>query len=149
MPPKGDALPTQGHDRRCIALTQLETALRLYFERQDYYSVIALADAADEIFGQLLAASGRENSIETIKTSVVAIHKHLTGNVIDPSAVAIRANLARNALKHWSPGQPLIVSFDSLEEARDMLNRAIDNYWVLEEQLSPAMGRFQRERMAA
>ena len=46
MPAKGDAVATQGHDRRCIALTQLETALRLYFERQDYYSVVALAGAA-------------------------------------------------------------------------------------------------------
>ncbi len=135
-----------------MALTQLETALRLYFERQDYYSVVALAGAADEIFGQLLTAKGLDSSIETIKKSVVAIHKHLTGNtgnIIDPSAVAARANLARNTLKHWSPGQPLIVSFDSLEEAQDMLNRAVDNYWALEQQLSPAMERFQRECMAA
>ena len=131
-----------------MALRQLETALRLYFEGQDYYSVIALAGAADEVFGQLLATAGRDNSLETIKKSVVAIHKHLTGDTIDPSAVAQRANLARNALKHWSKGQPLLVSFDAEEEARDMLNRAIDNYWSLEEQLSPAMEKFQREQIA-
>jgi hypothetical protein len=29
-----------------------------------------------------------------------------------------------------------------------MLNRAIDNYWSLEEQLSPAMEKFQREQIA-
>ena len=131
-----------------MALTQLETALRLYFEHQDYYSVITLGGAADDVFGQLLAANGRESSIETIKASVVAVHKHLTGEIVDPSAVATRANLARNALKHWSKGQSLIVSFDAVEEARDMLNRAIDNYWALEAQLSPAMERFQRECMA-
>ncbi len=142
-------MAVQGHDRRYMALTQLETALRLYFECQNYYSVVALAGAADETFGQLLTAKGLDSSIETIKKSVVAIHKHLTGEVIDPSAVADRANHARNALKHWSTGQPLVVSFDSLEEAQDMLNRAIDNYWALEQQLSPAMERFQRESMAA
>jgi hypothetical protein len=149
MPPEGDPVAVQGHDRKCMALTQLETALRLYFERQDYYSVVALAGAADEIFGQLLTAKGLDCSIETIKKSVAAIHEHLTGNDLASSAIVDRANLARNALKHWSPGQPLIVLVDSLEEAKDMLNRAIDNYWALEQQLSPAMERFQRECMAA
>ena len=38
------------HDVQCIALRQLETALRLYFEREDYYSVITLAGASEEIF---------------------------------------------------------------------------------------------------
>ena len=132
-----------------MALAQLETALRLYFERQDYYSVIALAGAADEIFGQLLAAQGKEPSIESIKKAVVAIYQRLNGGSIDPSKIAQRANFARNALKHWNKGQPLIVEFDPLEEARDMLTRAIDNYWALEQSLSPAMERFQIECFAA
>lgn len=42
------------HDIQCVALKQLETALRLYFEREDYYSVITLAGAAEEVFGSLL-----------------------------------------------------------------------------------------------
>lgn len=42
------------HDIHCMALKQLETALRLYFEREDYYSVITLAGAAEEVFGSLL-----------------------------------------------------------------------------------------------
>jgi len=149
MPPEGDTVAVQGHDIKCMALTQLETALRLYFERQDYYSVVTLAGAADEIFGKLLTAKGLDCSIETIKKSVAAIHTHLTGSVLGSSEIVERANHARNALKHWSPGDPLIVTFDSLEEAKDMLNRAIDNYWALEKQLSPAMARFQRECMAA
>ena len=39
------------HKLQCVALRQLETALRLYFERDDYYSVITLAHASEEIFG--------------------------------------------------------------------------------------------------
>jgi hypothetical protein len=34
-------------------------------------------------------------------------------------------------------------------EAQDMLNRAIDNYWSLEQKLTPAMERFQREMQSA
>lgn len=135
------------HDRMHMALVQLETALRLYFEGNDYYSVISLGGAADEIFGQLLAAKGIDNSLETMKKSAVAIYKQLTGASIDGSAIAQRANLARNSLKHWNAGQPLIIAFDAREEAQDMLNRAVDNYWALEHQLPPAMERFQRESM--
>ena len=37
------------HDVQCIALKQPETALRLFFEWEDYYSVITLAGASEEI----------------------------------------------------------------------------------------------------
>ncbi|MFL5481823.1 MAG: hypothetical protein ACJ8AK_06505 [Gemmatimonadaceae bacterium] len=136
------------HDRMGMALVQLETALRLYFEGQDYYSVISLSGAADEIFGQLLTANGVKNSVETIKKAAVEIHKHLTGESIEGSEIAHRANLAKNALKHWNvKKQPRVVSFDAREEAVDMLNRAIDNYWALEQNLSSAMQRFQQENL--
>ena len=42
------------HDIHCVALRQLETALRLYFEREDYYSVITLAGASEEVFASFL-----------------------------------------------------------------------------------------------
>ena len=54
------------------------------------------------------------------------------------------AGQARNCLKHWNEGDSEIVKFDLAEEARDMLNRAIDNYWMLKEDLTPAMEEFQR-----
>jgi hypothetical protein len=145
IPLWGSAVPLERHDRRAMALTQLETALRLYFEGSDYYSTITLSGAADEIFGQLLRAQGQEPRLESIKTSVAAIFKQLRGRPLDPARVAERANFARNALKHWNEGQPLLVEFDAIEEAKDMLERAISNYWALEEKLSPAMTRFQDE----
>ena len=141
-------MPIQAHNRRAMALQQLETALQLYFGGNDYYSVITLSGAAAEIFGQLLTAAGVENELESIKRSVVAIAGQLRGATVDPSKVADRANLARNALKHWKSGQMPVVEFDAVEEAKDMLERAISNYWALESKLSPAMLRFQHERLA-
>ena len=137
-------MPIERHDRKHMALSQLETALRLYLER-DYYAAITLSGAADEVFGQLLKAQGKEPEIESIKRSVAAIFEHLRGRSLDPQRVAERANHARNALKHWNNGQPLAVEFDALEEARDMIDRAISNYWALESKLSPSMERFQSE----
>ena len=55
------------HDVQCVALRQLETALRLYFEQEDYYSVITLAGAAEEILGNLLKENGSEHELDSIK----------------------------------------------------------------------------------
>ncbi len=46
------------HDIQCAALRQLETALCLYFKGEDYYSVVTLAGASEEVLGNLLR--GRE-----------------------------------------------------------------------------------------
>ena len=141
-------MPIRADYREDLALTQLETALRLFFEGNDFASVVTLAGAADEIFGKLLSAAGKENSLESLKKAVAAIHQRLFGEPGNPTEIASRANRAKNSLKHWDIGQPLIVKLDLEQEARDMLFRAIDNYWMLKETLSPAMERFQRESMA-
>lgn len=82
----------------------------IYFNGTDYASVITLAGAADEIFGRLIVANGKENSFESIKKAVSAIHQKLYGEDIDPSQIAERVNRARNSLKHWNQTQPLIVN---------------------------------------
>ncbi|MFQ5433073.1 MAG: hypothetical protein ACE5EN_11285 [Nitrospinota bacterium] len=138
-------MPTQTFDRECIALTQLETALRLFFESEDYFSVITLAGAADEIFGKMLSARGIENSLESTKNAVAAIHLKLYGEDLAEKDIIERANRAKNALKHFDKNNTPTITFNAKEEAIDMLNRAIDNYWSLKEWLTPSMERFQRE----
>ena len=83
-----------------LALQQLETALRLYFEGKNFASVVTLAGAADEIFGKLLRAAGRESSLDEMTKAVVAIQQRLFGETASPREVARRANHARNSLKH-------------------------------------------------
>lgn len=138
-------MSVRAYFRKDLALAQLQTALRLYFDDEDRGSVITLAGAADEIFGKLLAASGRENSLKLLIDAVTAIQKKIFGEPADPKQIAKRANAARNSLKHWNVDDTEIVKFDLEDEARDMLNRAIDNYWALEQKLTPEMERFQRE----
>ena len=142
-------MSAQEHDRKSLALRQLETALRLYFEREDYASVITLAGAADEVFGKLLTSMGRSSSLDEMTKTEAAIHEWLFKTPASTKDFAKRANLARNNLKHWDAGSSLTVRLDLEEEAHDMLGRAIDNYWSLEELLTPAMERFQRESMSA
>ena len=149
MPLRGRPLVEEKHDRLEIAARQLETALQLYFDNSDFYSVITLAGAADEILGQILRASGKEPQLERIKEAVAAVYEQLWGQKADLKSIADRANYARNALKHWSEGQPMVVDFNAEEEAKDMLERAISNYWSLYKNLTDAMLRFQREHLRA
>ena len=113
------------HDWQSIAIRQLETALRLYFEGEDYYSVITLAGAAEEILGKLLIYCGGENSLNSLKEAARAIHEVLYGQKLKDSEVSDLANAARNAVKHWSPEKPKVFEFDARGEAKDMLGRAI------------------------
>ena len=135
------------HDLQCMALRQLETAIRLYLEQEDYYSVITLAGASEEIFGKLLKENNLgkpESSLDSRKKAVSEVHKKLYDEELSERDVAIRANYARNKLKHWSTGDSKTVEFDAKEEAEDMLDRAIDNYHSLTQNLTPAMECFQK-----
>ena len=142
-------MPVRAYYRQELALAPLQTALQLYFDGQDRASVITLAGAADEIFGKLLAASGRDSSLKSLIAAVAEIQQKLFGEAAEPKQIADRANTARNSLKHWDVGDTQIVKFDLEVEARDMLNRAIDDYWILEQKLTPEMECFQRELRAA
>jgi len=142
-------VPVRAYYREDLALAQLQTALQLYFDSKERGSVITLAGAADEIFGKLLAAAGRDSSLKSLITAVAEIQEKLFGEAVEPKQIADRANAARNSLKHWNIGDTEIVQFDLETEARDMLNRAIDNYWMLKQKLTPEMERFQRELRAA
>ena len=129
------------------ALKQLETALCLYFKGEDYYSVITLAGASEEIFGKLLPDGAHAFGI--FQKTFVKVRQLLRGQPLDADAekadakwVADRSNYARNRLKHLD-SNPQALNWDPEQEARDMLTRAIDNYWHLNADLTPLMRRFQ------
>ena len=246
---QGDAMTFMAHDPQCMALRQLETALCLYFEQEDYYSVITLAGASEEMFSeflrsQLKAELGRlfkqedfvislagaldeiidklrkkfeendklrdeilaklqggeapdqlqaklqlnghrdekkllkeleeiigkelrevsgekndqcKNCLKTLK-EIFDLHKPLLdsltdaaieiGRVCDGKAPTRRsviraANWVRNILKHGLCDGTQTVEFDAKEMAKDMLDRAIENYSALTRNLTPAMEQFQ------
>lgn len=136
----------QAHEKQQVALMQLETALRLWSEGTDYYSVVTLAGAADEILGRLLESRGGVTALASLTQASVAIHLIVHGVAGDEKKIADRANRARNALKHFRSGGEHVVELDIHQEAVDMLDRAISNYWALTNSLSPTMEGFERQR---
>lgn len=141
-------MPIRSHKKDQIALAQLETALRLFAEGSDYYAVITLAGAADEILGKRLESRGGVSALASLTRASVAIHQIVHGVPGSAQRYADRANLARNALKHLRAGGADAVDLDIHEEAVDMLDRAISNYWELTSSLTPAMEEFERRRRA-
>lgn len=132
----------RSYDKVVIAVTQLETALRLYDEGADLFSVITLAGAAEEILGKLVAAGGGEPTIKGIAKAASAISKEWFNEIVTERAILDRANRARNSLKHVGDDAEPAVTFDAREEAHDMLTRAIDNHWQLKHSLTPVMKSF-------
>lgn len=130
------------HDVQCIALKQLETSLSLYFKGEDYYSVITLAGAAEEIFGKLVLVAEGQNALSSDISTANEISKILFGQELSKKEVIAIANMHRNSLKHWNPGSSKIIEFDVKEEAEAMLHRAIENYYTLTQDITPAMKRF-------
>jgi hypothetical protein len=133
------------YEKKIVALTQLETALRLYLEGIDYFSVITLAGAAEEIFGRLLDEHNIENSLGDLKKSVALVGEQIFNEQISEKSIVKRANFPRNSMKHIGSGEDTKVSLDVVWEAKYMLDRAIDNYFRLEEDMTPAMCAFKRK----
>ena len=113
-----------------IALNQIETALRLFFEKGDLFSVITLAGAAEEILGQLLH-QGSGSGISGLFRSVLEILRPVD-----------RKGQREGHLPHETD---LFVHMDTYQEALFLLGRAIDDYQALSGELSAGMARFNQE----
>jgi hypothetical protein len=134
----------QVFDQLDVALQQLETALGLFEVGTDYFSVITLAGAAEEIFGKRLEQGGEVHSLAEHVKAASEIFRLLFGEEGDAKEFATRANRARNDLKRFR--QDGTIKIDAVDEALGMLNRAVDNFWRLESTLTPSMERFTRRQ---
>ena len=91
---------------------------------------------------------GGVSALASLTRASAGIHLTVNGVPGSEKEFAKRANLARNALKHLEAGGGRTVELDVYQEAVDMLDRAISNYWELTDSLSPAMQSFERQRRA-
>ena len=124
---RGASMHVIKHDHLVAAQWQLLQALQLYEVGDDYYSVITLAGAAEEVLGKLLKSLDHECALDTRKATIPLLSKKLVGKVLKPREVADSVNKAKNWLKHGEGPE----YFDARFEAEDMLDRAIQNFWPL------------------
>ena len=137
----------QRFDSSDIALCQLLSAIRLYLEDKNFISALTLSGAAEEILGKHCDAQGFPSALWSIKTNSKMFYRALVGNDLTDKELDKLyhgiANRHRNKVKHINPSVEPEMVFDAEEAARDMINRAIDNYWTLGNPLTTEMQLFQ------
>lgn len=135
-----DEMPT--FTKREVAAHQLERALRLFLDESDYVCAITLAGASEEILGKLLEKSGQERALGSFVKACVATGKNIHGEEWSPKIFVTMANEFRDSLKHITDGQDVTVP---KEAAVAILDRAIENYWLLTDDKTPLMQRYMEE----
>ncbi len=123
-----------------IAEKQLDQALLLLFDHNDYICAVTLAGASEEILGKLLEENGEKHALNELIETCVAVSKQGFGEEWNEKDIVKRANHFRNGFKHYTDGNPITVN---REATRDIIDRAICNYFALTGMESKLMERFK------
>ena len=114
-----------------VACQLLDRALRLYYEGDSDFAALHLAGAAEELLGRHVELAGGEPSFKSLQSAAVRLSKYFAEDRTEstPKAIATVMNHAKNAIKHMAPSGDKHVSFDARNEAHDLLDRAVTNYY--------------------
>ena len=114
-----------------VATQQLDTALRLYLARKEYFSAITLAGAAEEILGVYLKLHKQPNAFDEDLRSTLRVYRWLHGEDGSRDSIQKTINRVKNSSKHMGGKGDQALSCDAGEEERDILDRAVSNYYRL------------------
>jgi hypothetical protein len=126
-----------------IAEHQLEQALILFLDHKDYVCAITLAGASEEILGKLVEKDGKDHALGAMLKGWVNIGKEAYNEIWQNKEFFELANYFRNGLKHYDDGEPITIP---REAAIEILDRAIENFWILTNRETPRMRQFQEQR---
>jgi hypothetical protein len=108
-----------------VALIQLERAMRLFLEENDYISAITLSGAAEEILGKQV--NDRPNALDEL-VEIISMLLRKRGINIEVKNIQEHLNYPRNSLKHLKVGNRNDLNYPALEAASELIERAISNY---------------------
>ena len=110
-----------------IARIQIERAIQLFLDGEDYVSATTLAGAGEAILGDILRARDIKHALdEIVDDSILVGQKLYPKEVMTRKGIISLANSYRDRLKHLNDGSDINVSVDY--EAACMIERACDNY---------------------
>ncbi len=135
----------QKYEKKDIAKQMLETALRLYKEGEDYFSVLQVAGTSEELLGKYLKSKEIDTSLDSNVKAFILLKKTLSGEEDKVKEAKYALNKPRNSIKHINEkdNQDFAVITDPKYDAEEMLERAIDNWWKLTGSLFPSMEEFK------
>ncbi|MFZ4440527.1 MAG: hypothetical protein ACOYOS_19065 [Syntrophales bacterium] len=125
-------------EKLVIATELLDRALQMYYEGNSYFASLHLAGAAEEILATYVRIHGGTSSFESMRDFAVilsktAIVRNLIDDGVEPTAknIADIMNQAKNTTKHMNERDDDFVYFGAQAEAKDLLERAVTNYYHL------------------
>jgi len=134
-----------------IAVRQLDRAISLFFDEEDYISSLTLAGAAEEILGKILNHEmSSSHSLDEVIKGALRLNDVPTGGHEEKKAkkeIANIANFFKNRLKHYNAESDLTFSVDFY--AAEIIDRAIENYFKITSNETPLMTRFKNEVLLA
>ncbi|WP_244818569.1 hypothetical protein [Caballeronia sp. Lep1P3] len=118
-----------------VACELLNEALRLFLEGKSYFASLNLAGAAEEILGKFIESNGGVPAFKNMRDTAVLFLQRDDDGESAPHGdaqkdIADLINSAKNSTKHGITD----VKFDPKEEAQDLIDRAIENYYTLQSQ---------------
>jgi hypothetical protein len=122
-----------------VAEHQLEKALLLFLDENDYVSAITIAGASEEILGKLLEKEGKDHAMGRFINFCIAEGKTVSNVNWSSRDFAGMANFYRNSLKHYTDDEVITIP---PEAAIEILDRAINNYWSLTGRTTTSISRF-------
>jgi len=121
-------MPSQTWNRIDLAVAQLDTALMLFLDRQDYPAVITLAGAADVVLAEAVRRNGGQPILEWEFQQTAPVHALMYRRPLPKEEFFKDKNRVRNALKHFDKDNATADFTADLEEAACwMLVRACEN----------------------
>ena len=119
-------------EKLLVAVELLDRALRMYYEGSSYFAALHLAGGAEEILGVYVERREGESSLKSLVSGAVEFSKLLNDGVAsNPKNIRDAINHPKNQTKHMDKGNGEYVTFDPKMEARNLLERAVSNYYTL------------------
>lgn len=128
-----------------LALSQLNVAVRLYLQDEEYPAAITLAGAAEEILGKLAMSMGHVPSFKRKVRDLCEMFQAIWGREANEKDFADLRNRARNELKHIGNGDPITLDFE--REAVALLTRAFENHILVIGSPHPLQHAFSKKRV--
>ena len=122
---------TRNYSKLEIATQQLDTALRLFFWKKEYFSAITLAGAAEEILGVYLKRHNQPNAFDQDLESSLRVYQWLFKSVGSRNTIRNLINRTKNSAKHMMGTSDVALRCNAKAEAKEVLDRAVSNYYSL------------------
>jgi hypothetical protein len=125
-----------------LAEIQLERALQLFLDEEDYVCAVTLAGAAEELLGKLREKSGGTSELKALIDDCVTAGQNVYAETWPTKLFSKVFTYPRNEFKHIGDGSPIVILRDAVVP---IVGRAITNYRELTGKETSRMTKFMAE----